>query len=897
MLRDLSVRAISRLRGGAATRVCGLALVALVLVGMHGAATAAGARRVMGLYPTPVAGAPAGAALPMVDSQIELVVRGPVVEAVVTQRFTNPTARPIEATYIFPLPADAAVSALAITTGARTIHAAIARRDESQRRYEDAVRAGVAAVVLDQERPDVFTQTIAAIPAGGSVVVRLRFDTVARFGDGTWALVLPLVVAPRYVPGTASGRATTGVGRAPDTDRAPDASRITPGASPRGGGATAVRLAFVDAVTDLTSPTHELVVHGPRAASLVDPRSDHDMVIRWRASAPAGGWLEVGADGGGIAAVVVEAPAAAPRTGALRVVLVLDRAATMTGDAQIAAQPLVRGLFAALGPADRVALAGDPAQGFGPPADGLATVERAWTRAGGPFDLTRVLTAARPAGAPLVLVSDGLVADDDAALAAARALRVPVHVIGVGPAPNRGLLTRLAATTGGTARFVLPGDDLAAIARATLADVAGPAAPLTVSWGTLSAREVVPALLPRLGAGQAMLVLARVGRAQRANARARGELIALQELPRAAALDGAITPAGPLARRWARLHLEDLLAGRRDAAAITAHALAYGLVSPYTSLVAIGTETIVEGGVKHSLAVPVAVPAGMDWSTVEREITVDTTTTTSDLGGGEQRRPEVASAGKATEDARRAQRPPAAKKQAYADPPRPVTRPRPTTPARPVVRRPVEAAPPQAPAPAASIHEPVLDRVTSGAVSVDQGAAGAAMDDADLEADEAAEASPRAEATGTAESTALVMSERSPSGGARFAVVLGGGLVLGDDVAALITLAGRVERSVGARGWLGVEGSLWLVGGSDLQGLVLGRYARTVPGRLEFEVGAGLHAGAGTGPAAALEVARVLGRLGGGWLALALRWDAAYLGRDDAWALQHGLSAALRVRW
>jgi hypothetical protein len=153
---------------------------------------------------------------------------------------------------------------------------------------------------------------------------------------------------------------------------------------------------------------------------------------------------------------VVEAPAAAPRAGALRVVLVLDRAATMAGDAQIAAQPLVRGLFAALGPADRVALGGDPAHGFAPPADALATVERAWSRAGGPFDLTRVLAAAQPAGAPLVLVSDGLVADDAAALAAARALRVPVHVLGVGPAPNRGLLTRLAAVTGGTARFAQP---------------------------------------------------------------------------------------------------------------------------------------------------------------------------------------------------------------------------------------------------------------------------------------------------------------------------------------------------------------------------------------------------------------------------------------------------------
>ncbi len=205
------------------------------------------------------------------------------------------------------------------------------------------------------------------------------------------------------------------------------------------------------------------------------------------------------------------------------------------------------------------------------------------------------------------------------------------------------------------------------------------------------------------------------------------------------------------------------------------------------------------------------------------------------------------------------------------------------------------------------IDAPVLDPVTTGAVRSDQGSAGhgssgqsaegAAMDDADLEADEAAAASPRAYATEASEETAIVMSERTPIGGGRVSVLLGGGLVLGDDVATLITLAGRAEWSVTARDRLGVEGALWLVGGRDVQGLALGRLARAVPGRLELGVGAGLHAGAGTGPAAALEVARVLGRLGGGWLALALRWDAAYLRRDGAWEAQHGVSAIVRARW
>ncbi|MBA3820054.1 MAG: hypothetical protein H0X17_14260, partial [Deltaproteobacteria bacterium] len=86
------------------------------------AAHAANLPGVGGLY------ASTGPALPMVDSKLEVVVRGPIVEVVVTQRFHNRADHATEATYIFPLPADAAVSAMWITTGTKTIHAAIAKR-------------------------------------------------------------------------------------------------------------------------------------------------------------------------------------------------------------------------------------------------------------------------------------------------------------------------------------------------------------------------------------------------------------------------------------------------------------------------------------------------------------------------------------------------------------------------------------------------------------------------------------------------------------------------------------------------------------------------------------------------------------------------------------------------
>jgi Ca-activated chloride channel family protein len=146
-------------------------------------ARAADLPRYGGMYPVQ-----GGQALALLDSDIEVTVRGPIVEAVVTQKFQNRSDQTTEATYVFPLPVDAAVSAMWIVNGTRTIRSSIEKRDEAQRRYEAAVRAGMSAAVLDQERPDVFTQTVSAIPAKGVVTVMLRYDTVARYRDGTWEL-------------------------------------------------------------------------------------------------------------------------------------------------------------------------------------------------------------------------------------------------------------------------------------------------------------------------------------------------------------------------------------------------------------------------------------------------------------------------------------------------------------------------------------------------------------------------------------------------------------------------------------------------------------------------------------------------------------------------------------
>ena len=864
--------------------------------------------------PAPSGGGGAGIALPLLDSRVEVTVHGAIAEVVVHQTFHNDADHVTEATYIFPLPEDAAVSALAITTGARTIHAAIAARAEAQKRYEDAVTAGVGAALLEQERPDVFTQTVSAIPARGDVEITLRYDTVARpRGDGTWQLALPMVVAPRYVPGTASGRSTTGAGHAPDTDRAPDASRVTPGGRPNAGGPTTIAIAFADAVEDVTSPTHDLAARGSGYA-LADAHSDRDALIRWRGRQPASGWSEQ--DGAvGYAAVVVSAPAArarAPGGTALDVALVLDRSAAAHGDADAMERPLVRELLADLTPADGVTVTGSAAIARAAPADAWRELDRSWATSPGAFDLTRALAAAH--GGAVVLVTPGLVADDAAALAAARALKTPVHVVGVGPAPNRALLLAIARDTGGTLRFIAPDDDATAIARDLVSDLASPPAALAVNWGALAAAEVVPATLPHLGAGQARLVLARIAAAKVANGRARGDVFAIAVLPKPLDVRGAVTPLGPLARRWARDTLGEMLVGPPDVAAVTAFALRYGLVSPYTSMVAIGDEVVVVGGVKHTVSVPVSVPAGMKWQPLEHELHVATKgeKNAEDPQDVDRKQDRKGPPSRPRDQAKKEQGANGTDARPHGGSPkqRPAPEPAPdhapaTTPKKPLPSRqpapvaPSAPAPAPSPPPATTAAGPPADALGGEDTEAATAATGADADDADPGA--------RAKHAGQrAQEIAAVETERSPEDMPtpgmrhRYGLALGGGAILSRDPRAFVAFTASLDLGGTYRAhdhlrW-GAAASLWLVDGPHAQGRLLGTLTWW-HGRTGVEAGLGLHvsdaAGVEVGPALGVALRHVFARHLTGYL----RYDGALLFGNGGHADEHAASAGVEWRW
>jgi len=176
-------------------------------------------------------GKPVGAC-PLKYTDVEADIVGFVGRVTVTQTFHNPLDRKIEAVYVFPLPQDAAVDDMVMTVGDHRIIGQIKPRDEAREIYDAAKAAGHVASLLDQERPNIFTQSVANIEPGVEVVIEISYVETLKYEDGVFEWVFPMVVGPRYIPGGGSAPEPMTTGQ--PTPQVPDADRITPPVTPKG---------------------------------------------------------------------------------------------------------------------------------------------------------------------------------------------------------------------------------------------------------------------------------------------------------------------------------------------------------------------------------------------------------------------------------------------------------------------------------------------------------------------------------------------------------------------------------------------------------------------------------------------------------------------------------------
>jgi Ca-activated chloride channel family protein len=105
---------------------------------------------------------------PLKHPDVQGQISGAVARVTVTQEFYNPSEDKIEAVYVFPLPQNAAVDDMTMQVGARTIRGVIKEREEARKIYEAARQQGHVAALLDQERPNIFTQSVTNIEPGAT---------------------------------------------------------------------------------------------------------------------------------------------------------------------------------------------------------------------------------------------------------------------------------------------------------------------------------------------------------------------------------------------------------------------------------------------------------------------------------------------------------------------------------------------------------------------------------------------------------------------------------------------------------------------------------------------------------------------------------------------------------
>jgi Ca-activated chloride channel homolog len=603
--------------------------------------------------------------LPLSAVHITARVTGTIAHTTVQQVFQNNLGVPLEATYIFPLPDRWAVVRFTLTVAGRVVEGELQERGAARRTYDAAMAAGKRASIAEEERPGTFTIRVGNLMPGEDATVTMELAGALPVQDGEATYRFPLVVAPRYMPGTNLVGCAVGQGTAADTDLVPDASRISPPVL-LPGQTSPVQLALAVhldpaglPLTEVRSSLHAawateeeglLRVQLPAGEKL-----NRDFILRYRlgdeTARNSGRASDTGA--GDDTFLVTLMPALTAHKPRPRdVVVVLDRSGSMGGWKMVAARRAAARLVDGLRPADRFCvLAFDTSVeapptlpgGLVPASDRHRFVAATWlggVEARGGTEMLQPLERATQLlgdndhgrDRVLVFVTDGQVGNESHLLRrlGARLAGVRVFALGIDRAVNAGFLNRLAALGGqGEAELVESEervDEVLAHCHRRIDTPKLTGLHVHLEGGDLRAGTVAPKRLPDVFAGTPAVIF---GRFQRGSGAATivvtGKDASGNDVTHRVPLLTTKNPALPAA--WARLHLRDLEdlfdCGASDRAALTSRIVQTSLqtrvLCRFTAFVAVDHEVVNAGGRQVQRVQAVERPEGWDEERQDRK--------------------------------------------------------------------------------------------------------------------------------------------------------------------------------------------------------------------------------------------------------------------------------------
>jgi Ca-activated chloride channel family protein len=576
---------------------------------------------------------------PLKNTSVKTDISGFLARVHVTQEFENGFAFPIEAVYTFPLSQNGAVDDMTMTIGNRVIRGKIMKREEARAVYEQAKSEGKTASLLDQERPNIFTQSVANILPGDKVVIEISYVETLRYEDGAYEFVFPMTVAPRYIPASVK-----------------DTAKISPPvAATRNGSDISVEVNLNAGVPieEIRSTSHDIkqINYTPNTSkvTLKDERTipNKDFILRYDVT---GGKIEDAVlthrdERGGFFTLILQPPdkfTSEDRT-PKEIVFVLDTSGSMSGFPIEKAKEAMKMSIDGLYPDDTfnvITFAGDTAILFdGPVPATEANVEEAKefieSRQGmGGTEMMKAIKAALdPSDAKdhiriVCFMTDGEVGNDDEIIAEVqRHPQARVFSFGIGSSVNRYLLDKIAEQGRGEAEYVSLTDDGSKAAKKFYERVRTPLlTDLSIDWNGLPVSAVYPSRLTDLFSAKPVIVNGRFEKAASGTIKLHGK-VAGQPYEREIAINLPDKEAAndSLASLWARTRIDELSSDKLRATnpkkvpdyekEIITLGLEFRLMTDFTSFVAIEDRVVNQNGKPVTVQVPVELPEGMNRAT------------------------------------------------------------------------------------------------------------------------------------------------------------------------------------------------------------------------------------------------------------------------------------------
>jgi Ca-activated chloride channel homolog len=598
--------------------------------------------------------------LPLKHTDVKANLTAYIASVDVTQEFENPYNEKIEAVYVFPLPENGAVNEFVMQIGHRRIRGIVRERQEAERIYADAKRQGYVASLLTQERPNVFTQSVANIEPGKQIDVSIRYYNTLSYSDGWYEFVFPMVVGPRFNPPSTY----RGIGAVPARGLArsvqpTDVHYLSP--SERSGHDIAVALEINAgmAIEETECKTHRVkTLESDLATGRISLQLDSsdsipnkDFVLRYRVAGRSikTTLLTHSDHRGGFFTMMLHPPALvqALERAPLELVFVLDCSGSMSGKPLAQAKSAIRWALENMDSRDTFQLINFSvdARQFGrePLSATKNNIQRALNyldslhSEGGTMMIEGIKAALDFPHDPsrlrfVCFLTDGFIGNESDILREIhqRLGDSRIFSFGIGSSVNRYLIENMAKVGRGAVAYLGLNESGADVMQDFFERISHPAlTDVKIDWGRLNVSDIYPKRLPDVFAGRPLIVTGRFedkGPGQRHVIEVSGKAgksrvrIPVQ-VNQSAALDS--TPALPAI--WARNKIAELLErsqqdpSPRVADQVRRTALDYQLVSAFTAFLALDASRRTAGETATVVPVAVPVPEGVRYETTVAE--------------------------------------------------------------------------------------------------------------------------------------------------------------------------------------------------------------------------------------------------------------------------------------